>query len=212
MQCITNCNKQCFPVDVEGYYNGCHNLKSVTLSTEMGTITIKDCSVVLLHHQQINLLTLHNKNILALVAINIIGNSYFNQLICYDRMELLYNEIQTDKRHDVLTINDLTITSSLKINMIQNPYEVTLRITNMHLQDKMTKINSSINDSFIFIQAELGRNEVLMINCHFIKNIYENHLLSFSSTSKGSVQFINCTFINNLNAWNMFYNKIHNLM
>ena len=115
-------------------------------------LAIKDCSVVLLHNLQIYLLTLHNKNRLAVVAINIMDNSYFNQIICYDRMELLYNEIQTDKRHDVLTINDLTITSSLKINMIQNPYKVTLRIINMHLQDQMTKINSSINDSFILFQ------------------------------------------------------------
>ena len=82
----------------------------------------------------------------------------------------------------------------------------------MHLQDKITKINSSINDCFIFIPAELGRNEVLMINCHFIKNIYENHLLSFSSTSKGSVQFVNCTFINNYNVLNMIYNTMHNTM
>ena len=137
-------------------------------------LAIKDCSVVLLHNLQIYLVKLFKKR-LALVAINIMGNSYCNQIICNDRMELLYNETQTDRKHHVLTINDLTIISALKINMIQNHYKVTLRITNMDLQGIITKVNPTINDSLI--QAELGRNEVLMINCHFIGKIYENYLL-----------------------------------
>ena len=171
-------------------------------------LTIKDCSVVLLHHLQIYLAKLLGINRLALVAINIMGNSYFDQVTCHDRMELLYNETRTDRGHHVLTINDLTITSSLKINMIQSSYKVTLQITNMRLQDTSQKLYSGTNDSII--QAELGVNEVLVINCQFIKNIYANHLFSLSSESKGSMQFINCIFINNYNIFNVLYHGLHN--
>ena len=170
-------------------------------------LTIKDCSVVLLHHLQIYLAKWLGRKRLALVAINVMGNSYFNQVTCHDRMELLYNETQTDRRHHVLTINNLTITSSLKINMIQNSYKVILRITNMRLQDTSQKQYFGINDSII--EAELGVNEVLVINCQFIENVYANHLFSFSSGNKGSIQFINCTFINNCNIYNFLYSALH---
>jgi len=78
--------------------------------------------------------------------------------------------------------------------MLQNSYRVTLKITNMQVQ------NNDFSDHWIY-GKELGISEVLIINCQFNSNIYKNCLFSFASSTNGSVQFINCQFINNIFEW-----------
>ena len=177
---------------------------------EWSLLTIKDCSFVILHHLQIYLLSTSSNDKLALVIVNIMGNSNFSHVTCYDRIQLFYNEMHTETEHHVLAMTNLKPTSSLKIKMIQNSYRVTLKIIGMLLQNTRNKLNSGIYDSFI--QAELGANKIILINCYFIENVYENHLFSFSSLSTGSVHFINCQFINNYNTFNMVHRTLHNMM
>ena len=152
-------------------------------------LTIKNCSFVSLCHLCIHI----DKNVqskldahkFALVAMNIMGDSYFSHVECYNNaMQLLYNETHTNRHHS-LSLNNCKL-KIVKFDMLQNSYKVALRITNMQLQ----RING-------FIHAEeLGSNEVLIVNCQFVSWSYDAHMLSFASTSDGSVKFINCHFIN----------------
>ena len=81
--------------------------------------------------------------------------------------------------------------------MIQNSYRVTLKIINTKLQYTINEGSDGITDSFIFAE-EIGANNVLFINCQFIKNYYIHELFLFTSSSNGSIEFTNCQFINNL--------------
>ena len=155
-------------------------------------LTIKDCSFVLLYHLQIYQVVYIQFDIYkpAIVAINIMGNSYFNDIECYGEIRLFYNETLTEREHHSLSINNCTVIR-IKIDMLQNHYRVILKIINIQLQHKMYNYKS-------FIHAEnLGTNEVFIINCEFVSNTYRHHLFFFTSTSNGSVQFTNCLFINN---------------
>ena len=161
-------------------------------------LTIKDCSFVSLYclqvHRVVHLRT--HKHLytyqFAIVAINIMGNSYFNNVQCYDEMQLFYNETHTDREHHSLSINNCMV-RRVKLDMLQNCYRVTLWIMNIRLEYQKYQYRS-----FIHVE-ELGMNKVLIINCSFVSNSYSylDHMFFFASTSNGSVEFINCQFINN---------------
>ena len=156
-------------------------------------LTIKDCSFVLLCGLKIyqdcqEAGVLHN---FALVAKNIMGSSYFNHVMCYDEVQLLYSEINTDKKHHSLSINNARIKIAT-LNMLQNSYSVTVRITNLQVKHIFYPSRSIIH------AEEIRNTELLMINCKFTSNTYLDQLFLFASTRNGSVQFINCQFINNI--------------
>ena len=164
----------------------------ILFSSELPTLvplTIKDCSFVSLYHLHIHIykhgawkLDLYK---FALLAINIMGDSCFSHVECYeDEIQLLYNETHAANQYHSLLMNDCKL-EKVKLDMLQISYKVELRIINMQLH----KTNG-------FIQAdELGSNKLLIINCQFISFKSGGHILSFGSTSNGSVQFINCQFI-----------------
>ena len=156
-------------------------------------LTIKDCSFVSLYclqvHRVIHSRTHEYLYNFAIVAINIMGISYFNHVKCYDDMQLFYNETRTDREQHTLSINNCTV-RRVKIDMLQNYNRVTLRIMNISLECKIP----------CFINAkELGANEVLFINCQFVSNLGSitklKQMFLFASTSNGSVEFVNCQFI-----------------
>ena len=167
-------------------------------------LTIKDCSFVSLYCLQVHrvihsheYVEEHNVFNFAIVAINIMGISYFNHVKCYDEMQLFYNETYTDREQHNLSINNCTV-RTIKLDMLQNYYRVTLRIMNISLECERP----------CFIHAkELGANEVLIINCRFVSNpvslklkVIQISMFLFASTSNGSVEFVNCQFINNYNV------------
>ena len=166
-----------------------------TLSWE--PLTIKDCSFVLLQQIQVHQQGQHDIE-LALIAINIMGISYFNHVVGFDEMHMLYNETRTDRKNHSLSIDNCII-KALVMEMFQTSYRVTLRIISMRVQ------NNEYYDYYkAFIYGkELGTSEVLISDCQFISNIYRNQLISFSSTSNGSVQFNDCSFENNKPSINM---------
>ena len=96
------------------------------------------------------------------------GNSYLNHVTCFGGMQLIYNEIHVDREHHSISMNNCAV-GTLYIDMLQISYKVTLMIINIQVQHNTTVYNS-------FIQAEeIGTNEVLIINCHFVSNIkYRN--------------------------------------
>ena len=176
-------------------------------------LTIKDCSTVLLNNIQIyeplQIEKPHYK--FALVAVNIMGNSHFSHLkFYYAALQLFYNETYTNRKYHFLSIDNCNMTT-IKLDMLQDSYRVTLKIINTRLKYTIDKASAGINDSFIFAE-ELGANEVLLVNCQFIENDYRHQLFLFTSTKNGSVQFINCQFMNNLNLHNLMYTTLHKTM
>ena len=170
-------------------------------------LTIKDCSFVVLNNLPVykpKKWTPHN---FTFIGINIMGNSYFDHIECFDKMHLLYNETQTNKDHHILLMSDCTATK-IKLSVVQGSYKVTVKIADTLLHNTEHK---PTDDPLIYVD-ELGFNEVMLINCQFIKNVYTDHLLLFSSSSNGSVKFINCQFINNVNFYTMVYITMHNIM
>ena len=124
-----------------------------------------------------------------LEGINILGSSYFNHITLPENrnIRLQYNETLVDRRHHILTLNNCTVTM-LHIDMFQQSYIVTLKIVNAKVQH---------NKDYFMSVNELGINEIFIISCQFISNLYETHLFSFASSNYGSIQFINCKFIDN---------------
>ena len=169
--------------------------------TKYVPLTIKDCSFVSLYCLQVHRV-IHSQEYakynvfnFAIVAINIMGISYFNHVKCYDDMQLFYNETHTDREQHNLSINNCTV-RRIKVDMLQNYYRVALRIVNISLECERP----------CFIHAkELGANEVLIINCRFFSNpvlvsyVKLIQMFLFASTSNGSVEFVNCQFINYYN-------------
>ena len=156
-------------------------------------LTIKDCSFVSLYHLGINQLReVKPNNEIAIVAINIMGNSYFSYLRCYyGRIKLFYNETHIGQKHNNLSINNCTLVKTVVIWMIQTSYKVTLRMLNMQVKQEIYEYVPFI------LGTTLGIIKILLINCQFVSNIYTNYLFSFASKNNGSVKFINCKFFNN---------------
>ena len=154
-------------------------------------LSIMHCSFVSLDQIQVYQQSNYNTE-LALVAINIMGESFFSHVnYCHGEMQLFYNnETLTDREHHYLSINNCSI-KSVKVEMVQNTYIVTISILNIRVQD--TRYTSK---SFLHAE-ELGISEVVIINCQFISNIYNEQLFFLASTSNARVHFINCHFINN---------------
>ena len=150
-------------------------------------IAIQDSSFILLHHLTIYQ---HQHNYTTLVIINVLGNSFFDQIDCFGGMQLIYNETHTKREHHSLSLNNCTI-NSIHINMYQVSYKVRLTIINLRVQ-----VRQHVYMPFkSFIHAEeLGINEMVIINCDFLLCSYDQPLL-FSSTGNASVQFDNCQFI-----------------
>ena len=156
-------------------------------------LIITDCSYVLLYHLQLYQIISELPDFLfALNATNIMGNSTFSHVMCYNgNINLFYNKIQTNSKHHSLTINHCKV-KGIYLSMFQDSYKVKFRILNMQARHYKYQYNMG------FLKAiALGKNEVLIIDSHFTSNTFSNHLFFFSSTNNGSVQFINCQFMNN---------------
>ena len=160
-----------------------------TMRLQWAPLTIMNCSFVSLYHLQVQ--KLPEERYLSIVAINIMGDSYFSHVTCYDKMQLLYNETHTELEHHSLTLNNCTL-NGINLDMFQRSYRVTLRILNMQVKHEV------FYDTKYFIHTnEFRANKVMIINCNFFSNTYSKQLFLFASTRKGSVQFIECQFIDN---------------
>ena len=155
-------------------------------------LTIKECSFVLLHHIQVYQVVRVQLDLYkyGIVAVNVMGNSYFDSVECHGELQLIYNGTNIQGNHHSLLVNNCTI-ERVTLDMPQKHYKVMLKIANIRMQNKMYNHKS-------FIHAkEVGTSEVLIINCQFVSNSYRGGMFIFSSTGNGSMQFINCQFINN---------------
>ena len=136
-------------------------------------LTIKDCSSVALYHLQLYQTPSRINYHYSLVAINIMNNSYFSHIECSLRMQLIYNETQTDMKHHVLSMRNCTA-NSMQLIMLQNSYKVTLKIMDTQVHYIMFETTTAINNTFIYAE-ELGGNEVLINNCQLITLYMESN-------------------------------------
>ena len=153
---------------------------------ELAPLTIKNCLSVSLYYLHIyidnQLRTGRNIYKLALVAINLLGNSYFDHVTCYDGIQILYNETHTDILHHNLSIMNNCILREIKLDMLQHSYRVTLKIIHLHVYNVYNK-----DKEVSFIHAEeLGSNAVLILNCQFFLHS-DAFQFSFASTNNGSL-------------------------
>ena len=186
------------------------NSQGLHKPSEWILLTIKDCSFVVLNNLQVYKSKKQTKHIyIALVGINIMGNSYFDHIECFDKIQLFYNETNTNEEseHPILSMHNCTATK-IRLSMVQGSYKVTMKIIDTLLH---YTVHKPTDDPLIYIY-ELGANEVLLINCQFIENVYTDQLLLFSGSSNGSVKLIDCQFINNANYYTMVYIVMHNVL
>ena len=154
-------------------------------------LRIENCFSISLQHIQVKPL---DNYYFALEGTNILGSSYFNHITLPKNSDirLQYNEAPVDRRYNILTLHDCTVTT-LHIDMLQQSYIVILKIENVIAQHNK-------KNYFISVK-ELGINEIFIISCQFISNHYKTHLFSFASSSYGSIHFINCQFIDNVDDY-----------
>ena len=165
-------------------------------------LTIKDCSFVVLYNSQVHQGLWSKNKKFAFVGINIMGNSYISHVEFTNKIYLYYNETHADGDHHILAMNNCTV-SSIKLDMFQDSYKVTLKMMDTKIQSTVHELASD-NDSLIYV-GELGPNEVLITNCQFIENIYLEQLFLFASSNNGIVKLINCQFTNNYNKATFTY-------
>ena len=128
-------------------------------------LTIKDCSFVVLNHLPVFQSDKWKPYNFALVGINIMGNSYFNHVECFDKMLLFYNETHTDNDHHILLMSNCVV-SSIKFHMIQYSYRVMVKMIDMQMQYILHTPQDGNTDPLIYAE-ELGGNEIIFINCQF---------------------------------------------
>ena len=168
-------------------------------------LTIKDCSFVVLFSLQVHHGSWNKYYNFAFVGINIMGDSYISHARFTSKIYLFYNETHVDKDHHILAMNNCKV-SSIKLDMFQDSYKVTLKMMDTKIQSVVLELANSDNDSLIHV-GELGSNEVLITNCQFIENLYLEQLFLFASSNNGIVKFINCQFINNYNRATVTYSS-----
>ena len=141
-------------------------IKNITIAASHNAqkwipLTIKDCSFVSLYHLEIyQLREVKTINEITIVAINIMGNSYFSYLRCYyGRIKLFYNETHIGQKHNNLSINNCTLVKTVVIWMIQTSYKVTLRMLNMQVKQEIYEYVPFI------LGTTLGMIKILLINC-----------------------------------------------
>ena len=129
----------------------------IEITAQQASIIIKDCYFMLLNQLQFKNEELYTFGIeyFMLKLINIMGSSYFNQIILpmHGMIKLFYNETQTDRQHHVLTLNSCKL-KALRINMIQQFYIVILKIINI-------QFDYNYHDEIISSEY-LGRNEIFL--------------------------------------------------
>ena len=174
-------------------------------------LTIKDCSFVVLYKLQVRQQSYRANYNFALVGINIMGDSYISHATFSNKIYLFYNnQTHRDGEHHILAMKNCTV-SSIKVNMFQDSYKVTLKMIDTKIQSTVHELADSDNDSLIHA-GELGPNEILITNCQFVENLYVEYLFIFASSNNGSVKFINCQFINNYNRATTIYGTTNRIV
>jgi len=93
------------------------------------------------------------------------GNSYFSHIMMvsnYSKLQLFYNETNTVSEHHTLRLNNCTL-KIMQVEMLQNSYRVTSKITNTQIQNNDYFMNIIYYDAFFIYAKELGISEMLII-------------------------------------------------
>ena len=151
-----------------------HVSYSPSTLVKLAPLTIKNCSFATLYYLYIHIDKQTQKKLktykLALVAINILGNSNFSHVTCYDGIQILYNETHADGlHHNLLNINSCTLKTMIQLEMLQNSYRVILKIINMKM-DYSNIYDTDFIKSFIHIR-ELGSNAIHIITVNLFQMV-----------------------------------------
>ena len=159
-------------------------------------VCLKGCSFVQLQLVQVY----QPRHVISLVGINILGDSYINNITCLEMHFYYTNTVTRLKRHKLL-ISHYHIANKFKgkygiyLNMLQYSYEVTFHLLNTFIQDQ--KLRQSV---FLFAISNNSviQNTVHITNFQFTNNCYSyltfTHLFHFINIS---IYFSYCQFLYN---------------
>ena len=105
--------------------------------SQKSAIFINECYFIKLHSESIY----HARSVISLLEINILGNSYLNEIACHE-MHFYYIETivkAKNSKHNILinryyTINHFINEYGIHVNMSQYSYEITLQVINTTIQ------------------------------------------------------------------------------
>ena len=172
---------------VQGCKTSLHSLKPA--------VFIKECSFVQLHY--VHIYHASYKHVISLLGINILGESYMQDITCFE-MHFYYNEISTEMKNHTFLVNRYSIINNLRgeygiyLNLSQYSYKMTFQVSN-------TSITKPKRKAFIcaISHSSTIQNMVLITNCQFSNN--SNYFKYLFYSVNVSVHFNCCQFYYNTN-------------
>ena len=163
------------------------------LHSRQPAVYIKECSFVRLHY--VHIYHANYKHAISLLGVNILGDSYIQDVTCFV-MHFYYYEIITEIKNHKVLVNRYSVTSSFRgeygiyLNLSQYSYKMAFQVLNTFI----TKLNQ---DTFMCAvsSSSATQNMVLITNCRFASNYFTmKYLFYFINVS---VHFNCCQFCYN---------------
>ena len=160
---------------------------------EQAAIFIQECSLVQLHFIHIY----HARRVISLLGINILGNSYLQDITCSE-IYFYYNETVPKAKDHNIVVNRYNITNTIRgkygiyLNMSQHSYNVTFQILNTFIQ----KLKRTAAFLYVVSNNSAIQNTVFVTNCKFTNNNYYA-LKHFLYSVNVSVHLNCCQFLYN---------------
>ena len=157
---------------------------------KQAAIFIEECSFVQLNFIRIY----HDEQVISLLGINILGDSYLQDITCFS-IYLYYNETATKAKDHNIMVNRYNIINRVRgkygiyLKMSQYSYKIIFHIMNTIIQ----KLNRSAAFLYVISNNSAISNTVFVTNCKFINNSYFDTKNFFYSVNV-SVHF-NCSQI-----------------
>ena len=179
-------------------------------------IIIEKCSLVQLHFVHVY----HARQVISLLGINIFGDSYLQDITCFE-MRFYYSETVTKTKNHTILVNRYNITNSfagkygIYLDMSQYSYKITFHVLNTFILKLkraaflyVTANNSGVSNTVFISNSIFANNSYLGVNfflysvnvsvhlnyCQFFYNKYLN-CKGFISISHGeNIGIFHCSF------------------
>ena len=163
-----------------------------TLHSLQPAVYIKECSFTQLHYVHIY----NARQVISLLGINILGDSYIQDMTC-SQMHFYYNDTITEMKNHNFVVNRYSITNDFRaeygiyLNLSQNFYKMTFQVLNTFI----TKLRQVTFMSGISSNSAT-QNVVLIRYCQFARNNFAiKYLFYFVNVN---VHFNYCQFDYNI--------------
>jgi len=167
-----------------------------TYHSPKSAIFIKECHFIKLHSVSIY----HARSVISLLGINILGNSYLNDITCHE-MHFYYIETiakAKSSKHNILincynVINCFSKEYGIYVNISQYSYEITIHVINTTIQElKRFVLLYAISSS------SASQNTILITKCQFLNNSYKI-IRNLFYLDNVNTNFTECQFYYNRN-------------